>query len=147
MHEPSSCDITKWHQNHLLPLFSGKSIVHVQESCTDLPVHLPASLPTIFYHYAWTMLSFLYPKFWACDIYTYCLLVNDYTLLGVLVIYMLNNVIILATVITIYVLMTNIPLICWVLHMPIWDNYVTVKHWTLTDVILMTNILLSSVQF
>ena len=51
------------------PIFSGKSIAHVQERCTDLPAHPPASPPTIFYCYAQTMSSFLNPKFWACDIY------------------------------------------------------------------------------
>ena len=43
MHELSDNDITKWHQNHLLPQFSRKSIAHAQESCTDPPVHLLAS--------------------------------------------------------------------------------------------------------
>ena len=66
MHEQSGCDITKWCENHLLPLFSRKGTVHVQESCTDLPVYPPASPLTIFYSYIWTMSSFPYPKFWAC---------------------------------------------------------------------------------
>ena len=69
MHKQSSSDITKWHQNHLLPLFSGKGTVHVQESYNDLPAHLSASPLTIFYSYTWTMSSFPYPEFWACDIY------------------------------------------------------------------------------
>ena len=70
IHEQSICDITKWCQNHLLPLFSRKGTAHVQESHTDLPAHPLASLPTIFYSYTWAMLSFLYPEFWACGIYT-----------------------------------------------------------------------------
>ena len=67
MYEQDNCDITKWHQNHLLPFFSRKGTAHVQKKCTDLPVHLAASPPTIFYSYAWTMSSVPYPKFQACD--------------------------------------------------------------------------------
>ena len=67
MQKHNVCDITKWCHNHLLPFFSGMSTAHVQDSHDSLPVHLPASLPTVSYSYTWTCLSIPYPKFWACD--------------------------------------------------------------------------------
>ena len=67
MHEQSNYDVTKWCQNHLLSHFSGKSTVHAQGYCQDLPAPAPAPLPTIFFHYARTLSCFPQPIFQACD--------------------------------------------------------------------------------
>ena len=68
MHEQNICDITKWCQNHLLPLFSGKGTEHVQENHTDFPAHLLVSPLTKFYSYAWMMSSIPYLEFQAWNI-------------------------------------------------------------------------------
>ena len=81
MHKQNDYDITKWCQNHVLPLFSGKGTVHAQESHTDLPVHPPVSLLTIFHSYAQTMSSFPYPEFWASDTLLqvfWCALISEF---------------------------------------------------------------------
>ena len=67
MHKQDNCNVTKWCQNHLLPLFSGKGTAHEQKNCTDLPAHLLVSPLTIFDSYTWTMSLVPYPEFWACD--------------------------------------------------------------------------------
>ena len=48
-------------------LFWQEITAHAQESCAGSPAHPPASPPTVFYSYAWTISSIPYPRFQACD--------------------------------------------------------------------------------
>ena len=51
------------------PLLAGKALCMCRKSHAGLPACLPASPLTVYFSYAWTILSILYPKFWAWHFY------------------------------------------------------------------------------
>ena len=60
------CDIILWYHDCLLYSFGRKTTVHVQMKCHHSSASVDAKIPS-YYCYTQTILSFLYPKFCACD--------------------------------------------------------------------------------